>query len=347
MDYQKNRRIRILSLVHKIKSMKYTICLLGLLSFSFLMQAQNVGIGTTSPLARLHVADSNVIFSSSVVPFTTSSQVPVSGAGSRFMWLPASGTFRVGVVNNSSWDNDSIGLYSTAFGFNTKAMDIGSVAIGYSTTARGSFSTAMGQFSTASGSRSTAMGFSTNAGGAFSTAMGYGTDANAYSSIAIGRYNDGIATSSKESWVSTDPLFYIGNGSANLSRSNALLIYKNGNTDINGFTRLGESNSGAPRIKTKKITGYNTPGSASPNSFTFVPHGIADASKILSVNVLVNVPGGFDFLPHSTETGYIYTVNTDPTGGGAGPNIAVGVKSLAQSNGVMGRPIRIFITYEE
>ena len=51
--------------------------------------------------------------------------------------------------------------------------------------------------------------------------------------------------------------------------------------------------------------------------------------------------GIYQFLPHSPDIGAIYTVNVD------GGNIAVGVKSAVQSASVMGKPIKVLITYEE
>jgi hypothetical protein len=51
-------------------------------------------------------------------------------------------------------------------------------------------------------------------------------------STAFGRYNVGGGT--KTSWVSSDPLFELGNGISDASRSNALTVYKNGDTKVNG-----------------------------------------------------------------------------------------------------------------
>ncbi|MBK8721436.1 MAG: hypothetical protein IPL95_03935 [Saprospiraceae bacterium] len=44
----------------------------------------------------------------------------------------------------------------------------------------------------------------------------------------------------------------IGNGINTYSLKNAMTVYKNGNTDLNGFVRIGEVSDGAPRIKTKR-----------------------------------------------------------------------------------------------
>jgi len=73
-------------------------------------------------------------------------------------------------------------------------------------------------------------------GGAFgvnAAALGEGTHAVAFSSTAVGRYNEGgFNTANRTSWVDTDPLFMIGNGTADNARSNALLVQKNGKMSI-------------------------------------------------------------------------------------------------------------------
>lgn len=46
--------------------MKKKLLFLSFLAATFFANAQNVGIGITIPLARLHVADSRVLFSATV-----------------------------------------------------------------------------------------------------------------------------------------------------------------------------------------------------------------------------------------------------------------------------------------
>ena len=108
------------------------------------------------------------------------------------------------------------GLYSTAMGYKSIASETTSTAMGYWTTARANSATAMGKYTVASGD--------------VATAMGYRTTARSCNSLAIGRYNDTLTTSSVNSWVSTDPLFIIGNGSSSTSRHNAMMLKKNGET---------------------------------------------------------------------------------------------------------------------
>src|SRR5215831_12759043 len=120
--------------------------------------AQNVGIGITSPKARLHVADSSVLFSAVGDIVLVQANTPAVGAGRRMMWYPDKAAFRVGYVSGPNWDKDSIGIYSFAAGNNTKAFGASSTALGFFTKAPGFLSTAMGAGTIASGANSTAMG---------------------------------------------------------------------------------------------------------------------------------------------------------------------------------------------
>ena len=130
-----------------------TLCALFMAS---LANAQ-VGIGTNTPQARLHVVDSNVLFSATVDVPATSTATPVSGAGRRMMWYADKAAFRVGYVGSygsNYWNIDKIGSYSFATGYNTQATGEASFAGGINTTASGIYSVALGNSGTASASRS-------------------------------------------------------------------------------------------------------------------------------------------------------------------------------------------------
>ncbi len=191
--------------------------------------AQNVGIGTLTPVARLHVTDSSVLFSAIGDVPATPGLTPLQGTGRRMMWYPDKAAFRAGYVNGARWDKDNIGLYSFSTGVSTTASGDLSASMGYFTTASGYASTSMGFVSTASGQTSTSMGYNTTASGQASTSMGYYTKAKSEFSLAIGLYNDS---------TNTNRLFEIGNGTANNSRSNAMTVLQNGNTGIGTTTPL-------------------------------------------------------------------------------------------------------------
>jgi len=58
--------------------------------------------------------------------------------------------------------------------------------------------------------------------------------------LAIGQYNDSIASSSPTTWITTDPAFVIGNGTAVNALSNAFTVLKNGNTGISATPVAGQ-----------------------------------------------------------------------------------------------------------
>ena len=152
----------------------------------FQISAQNVGIGTTTPLARLHVIDSSVVFSALGPASASPGNPPISSGGRRMMWYSDKAAFRAGYVSSAEWDKDNIGEYSVELGNNTLASGFASFAAGLSNNASGDGSIALGWQSTASGFASIALGFNVSAPAYVSTAMGYYTYASAEHSTAMG-----------------------------------------------------------------------------------------------------------------------------------------------------------------
>jgi hypothetical protein len=202
--------------------------------------SRNVGIGTIAPLAKLHVADSSVVFtgttSFSLPPIP--SNPPISGAGTRMMWYPDKAAFRVGYAFGDEWNKDNIGDYSFASGWGTKAN-------GYAATSIGASTTASGVCALASGSGSIASGFC-------STVMGRNTEAKAFFSFSIGANNDNSDNPSIFSTQPTDRIFQIGNGPAFANRSNALTVLRNGNLGL-GITTPNAPLQFANTVLNRKI----------------------------------------------------------------------------------------------
>ncbi len=142
-----------------------------------------LGAGVITPRTQLEIGGTEGL----LVTGTYTSGTPLNlGAGTRLHWYPKKAAFRAGGIEGNQWDDDSIGIYSAAMGYNTRAFGDFSTAMGYNTQASGYSSTAMGLQTNASGYSSTAMGFVTQAFGDFSTAMGYQTQASGYYSTAMG-----------------------------------------------------------------------------------------------------------------------------------------------------------------
>ncbi|MCX6314823.1 MAG: hypothetical protein NTX08_08845 [Sphingobacteriales bacterium] len=221
----------------------------------------NVGIGTSTAQSLLHVKGGAVLFDSTI------GGTPVSGAGTRMMWIPAKGAFRAGRVDgaySANWDNDSIGIYSFSVGYETKALGTSSIsigqfveandyatlamgmgsrasasdaiAIGISNKATGTGSIAIGSSNTASNEYSVAIGIAVNAYGARSSGVGYGLFSKSYGGFATGQYNDSTDAASAFSPASLNRIFQIGNGTANNFRSNAMTVLQNGNVGIGTTT---------------------------------------------------------------------------------------------------------------
>ncbi|MBP7460999.1 MAG: tail fiber domain-containing protein [Candidatus Delongbacteria bacterium] len=157
-----------------------------------------LGEGVIMPRAQLEIGGIEGLLVTGTLGSGTALNL---GSGSRLHWYPKKAAFRVGRVEGNQWDEDSIGTYSVAMGYNTKASGNYSTAMGYQTTASAKYSTAMGWDTQASGYSSTAMGVGTRASnlaatamgnrsiatGIHSTAMGYQTTASAKYSTAMGR----------------------------------------------------------------------------------------------------------------------------------------------------------------
>lgn len=220
-----------------------------------------VGIGTSTPAARLHVADSSVVFTGAATLPVSPGNPPVSGAGTRLMWYTDKAAFRAGNVDGTQWDNNNTGTGSVAIGLNTTAKGNSAVALGSAVTVTGENSTGLGYFSSAAGDRSTAAGYVANASGFASTAIGFGPIALGNYSVSIGSNTKAIgggalsmgdnayATGNNASSIgfytrarsdysfvvgkfndstATNRLFEIGNGTADNARSNAVTILTNG-----------------------------------------------------------------------------------------------------------------------
>ena len=147
--------------------MKLFICFL-MVFLSVKGFAQNVGIGTNAPFARLHVTDSSVLFSDTGPVLNHPGNPPTEGPGRRMMWYPDKAAFRAGYVNNLNWNKDSTGNYSIAGGFSTKAKGVASLSFGYLSQANGNYSSSVGYYSEDSGDCSNAFGYDAKAKSSFS-----------------------------------------------------------------------------------------------------------------------------------------------------------------------------------
>ncbi len=218
--------------------------------------AQNVGIGTAAPNANalLHVdlvasTTKGILVSGAVN--NVSSTVPDLGEGSRLMFYPGKSAFRAGYVAGNEWNNFNTGLFSTAFG--------------NSTIARGENSIATGYFSSAGGSNSSASGNS--------------TVAKNYASTVVGMFNDSLLVADETVVTPTSALLIVGNGNDNNNRSNAMLVRKNGNVEVENLI-IGNGTVISKQQAGTAIVGAN---GTALKAFTFsFPQAFAGIPKIVA-----------------------------------------------------------------
>ncbi len=148
-----------------------------------------VGFGTTTPLARLHVADSSVLFSAAGDIPAAPDNTPVSGTGRRLMWYPYKAAFRAGFATSNEWDSAYIGNYSVAMGNGSRAKGISSFAVGTNTTSNGDYSFSTGLYSLANGPYTFSAGYATDAEGFGAIVIGYNSSAIGQYAVALGNLN--------------------------------------------------------------------------------------------------------------------------------------------------------------
>jgi hypothetical protein len=230
-----------------------------------------LGVGTTVPSEMLNISNGNFLTQGT---FGSSPSLTVNGAGTRMFFYPKKGAFRAGGVDGHNWNDNVIGNYSTAFGFNAQAIgtnsfaagtdsyadfensfalgsntlagSANSFAVGYFAAAESDKAIAIGPNSYASGNSSIALGNLANSQRNYSIAIGSGSIAQgensvtlgsnikaaSYAEVALGSYGTNYTVGSNTAWNSNDRILTVANGATNNSRSDAMVILKNGNTGI-------------------------------------------------------------------------------------------------------------------
>ncbi len=227
------------------------------------------------------------------------------------------------VFGNSS---NAIGLESIAIGSLSKSHGVASMAIGFDNDAYGDYSLAIGQSTDAHGENSIALGHQTYAygfaslatgrgsltNGNFSSALGYAHTTESYAQTSLGM-NSTEVMGTVDSYVATDRLFVIGNGTSSTNRSDAMVVLKNGNTTLNGNLDVIEVNaldSGDADMKAY-IYGLITGGSGAIKSASSDGFTVNKTSTGTYQVIFANPPSSFtEYMVVSSLHGTIGFVKT-------------------------------------
>ncbi|MGH1386994.1 beta strand repeat-containing protein [Kordia sp.] len=249
----------------------------------------------------------------------------VSGAddNSRMFFDKSLGAFRAGneVDGFTGFNESSIGPFSVGFGQRNVASGwYASTLGGQSNTSSGWYSMTMGDNNTASANYSVALGRSNHSSGLESVALGYNLTAETRGQTTLGQFNTAVAGNAN-AHVATDRLFVIGNGTSDfdgVTRSDAFVILKNGNTTINGTLTIDGDNQEIERGYTFPAQDGNanqvmTTDGAGNVSWTDAAAGGSGAFST-TANITSNANGDTatdDFVFGSSQLGDVTTATND------------------------------------
>lgn len=139
----------------------------------------------------------------------------------------------------------------------------------------------------ASGMGSQALGGANQASGDWATAHGYGMTNSSYAALVIGRYGN-TSGATPGSWVSTDPVFLIGNGTAINAAATAYQILKDG--------RVTQNSSGAftanQTANALNNTSTSSTAAITKKGLDIQSTGTWNGSTAVNLGLNVNVTGG-------------------------------------------------------
>ena len=207
------------------------------------------------------------------------------------------GTVLGGTDNELSGTTDD----SAAFGSGNQLKAQFSYAFGEQNSSGGMHGIAIGASNGITAAYGVAIGFNNSVPASFAMAFGYRNTSGSLYETSMGRYATVETSSSTTTWVDTDPLFKLGNGSGTTARNNALIIYKSGDAEFDGAIYANAGSIQGP----------------SNNDLTLHSQQSDGASLTLGASGLVTATSAFRCMPTSTTPseleGVMYVNSTDST----------------------------------
>ena len=192
------------------------------------------------------------------------------------------------------------GLSSHAEGLDTEATGNHTHAEGNASVASGSGSHAEGSHSTASGEVSHAEGYYTEASGVRSHSTNNGTIAQRADQTVIGRFNEADTNGSDESALGKYSLI-IGNGNDGNSRSNALAVDWQGNSEQKGRATTRDMTTGSGGEVEDFVNSLNVSGVSLKGFIKYKKHELVSSTTLAahastSKDVPFTAPNGYVLL---------------------------------------------------
>jgi Chaperone of endosialidase/Head domain of trimeric autotransporter adhesin len=287
---------------------------------------QNVGIGTLTPVAGLHIMHNNGIIAKGDTLSSNAYVLTETGAGAKLVWHPKKAAFLAGNLDNSTskfWDEDSVGF--------------GAMILGYANKVRGyySFATGIGNTVSGGGYGSIAMGHNSFADSNECVAIGFGAEARQRQAIAIGT---GVVANGRSSFATGFFSYaggYVSTAGGYLSAATGDYSFSNGLSDSAtgyGSVAIG-SYSKAKGFYSTALGAFNYALGNSSSALGYFSIANGESSTALGWGTATNGWGSMALGMSSTSNGYGSMVlgNNNMAGpSNAAPNS--GIKSFCLGN---------------
>ena len=294
----------------------------------------NVGIGTTTPGAKLQVVGSFIAGNNANIASATGATLLGENNTTSGSYSLAVGSYNT--INSMGYGSVALGGFNSITQQYSVAMGDSNIVTAYSAGALGFGNIVTGQSSFAAGTESTTSG--TN-----SMALGDHVTANSKSQISVGSYNLPKGGETTNAWVGTDPIFVVGNGASAGARSNAMMILKNGNVGIGTTTPITKlSVSGGVQISMESATcavsyagtlRYNSGSIELCNGSAWSSMSAGGGSTV-SASTLSST-GNITLFPSSSVTVSATTASTNSNTGALVVNGGVGIAGNLFSSGTI------------
>ena len=195
---------------------------------------------------------------------------------------------------------------SHAVDLQTTRLDSTRVASGNASVITGGMSNrSAGDFAVISGGQSnTASGLNTFVGGGYNNTAsgkfssvpgGQNNDAQSYGETVIGLFADTVDVKNSDSAILTDRLLVVGNGTADSSRSSALIILKNANTTIGGSLTINGNDS---------VSSYTFPVTRGTGGqlLTTDGNGLTSWANVINTNIAGGAQGSIPYQSSADTT---------------------------------------------